>query len=168
MVWVKRVLKLDGYTYHISEVALVRIGETVFLNNSIGAGETTEVSLERSLDPKTILRWANTGTVSRQILGLEWGSDLSLIHELSPRNAITVAAGVFGNTSLSEAISNVRVLARYRRNFLRSWLFYELEPEISWPRNDAGEFHARFAVTFLVEVVFKGSATGKLKKVGLP
>lgn len=156
------------HTYHISDVSFVRIGETIFLNNSIGAGETTEVSLERSLDQKTLLRWANTGTVSRQILGLEWGTDLTLIHEQSSRSAITLAAGVFGNTSLDEVISNVRVLVRYRRNFLRSWLFYELEPEISWPRSGDGEFRTRFAISFLVEVVFKGTVAGKAKKDGMP
>ena len=145
------------YTYHISDVSLVRLGETLFVNNNVGPGETTEVSLERSLGPKTLLRWGSTGTVSHKIQGVEWGTDLSLIHELSSRSAITVAGGIFGNSSIDDVISNYRVVARYRRNFLRSWLFYELEPEISWPRTGDGDFPTRFAITFLLEVVFQGT-----------
>jgi len=156
------------HTYHIADVALARVGETIFLNNTAGAGETTEVSLERSLSKKTLLRWANTGTTSQEIKGLEWGTDLSLIHELSSLSAITVAGSIFGNTSLDDVISNYRILARYRRNFLRSWLFYELEPEISWPRSGNGTFSSRFAITFLLEVVFRGTAAEKMKKSGMP
>jgi hypothetical protein len=144
------------HTYHISDVALARVGETLFVNNTSGAGETTEVSLERSLDNKTLLRWANTGTVSRESRGLEWVTDLTLINELSSLSAITVAGSIFGNTNLDDVISNYRILARYRRNFLRSWLFYELEPEISWLRRGNGAFPARIAITFLLEVVFRG------------
>src|SRR6185369_8956966 len=113
-----------------------------------------------------LLRWSNTGTASQEIKGLEWGTDLSLIHELSSLSAITVAGSIFGSTSLDNVISNYRILARYRRNFLRSWLFYELEPEISWPRSGNGAFPARIAVTFLLEVVFRGTAAEKVKKPG--
>lgn len=152
------------YTYQINDVSLVRVGETLFSNNNVGVGETTEVSLERSLGRKTHLRWANTGTVSHEFQGRGWGTDLSLLHELSSRNAITVAGGIFGNSIIDGVITNYRVLTRYRQNFLRSWLFYELQPEISWPRGGDRTFPTKYAITFLVEVVFQGTATGMVKK----
>ena len=58
-------------------------------------------------------------------------------------------------------ITNYRLLTRYRRNFLRSWLFYELVPEISWPRKGDDVFPTNYAMTFVLEVVFKGSAPEK-------
>jgi hypothetical protein len=152
------------YAYHINDISLVRVEETFFMNSASGVGETTEVSLERSLGQHTLLRWANTGTVSQEFKGLEWGTDLSLTHELSSRNAITIAGGIFGNTGLDDEISNYRILARYRQNFFRSWLFYELVPEISWPRGGDGAFSTKYAITFLVEVVLQGVTPGIVKK----
>jgi hypothetical protein len=144
------------YTYKISDVSLLRCGETLFYKNFDVLGETSELDLERQLDKNTLLRWATTGTVSSEIRGMEWGTELSLIRELSARRGITFTGGVYGNTSNDGAVQNYRVLARYRQNFLRNWLFYELEPEVSWPRNADGSFPTNFAFTFRLEVVFQG------------
>ena len=156
------------YINHLSDVSLIRFGETLFVKNTDVLGETTEISLEHLLDPKTLLRLANSDTVSYEIKGVEWGTELSLIRELSPQSAINLTAGVYGNTSVRDWIENYRLLARYRRNFLRSWLFYELEPEISWPRMVAGNFPPKFAFTMRLEIVFQDSARGKEKKAGTP
>ena len=145
----QRVQKLD-------EFSLVRFAETLFAKTPNGVGETTEFTYERLLTPKTVLRWANSGTVSQEIGALEWGSDLSSLHELSSRSAVTVIGGVYGNTALPDWANNYRVLARYRRNFLRSWLFYELEPQLAWPRSVEGRFPTTYAFTVRLEVVFQG------------
>lgn len=150
------------YTYNISEVSLLKVGETLFVKNTVGPGQTTEFSLERSLNRKTLLRWANAGTISYEIKGVELGTELSLIRELSSKSAVTVTGGVYGNTSVENWVTNYRLLARYRRNFLRSWLFYEIEPEMSWPRSAAGYFPTNFAMIFRIEVLFKGSAADKV------
>jgi hypothetical protein len=147
------------FTHRLGEVALARFGETLFWKNTDGFGETTEVDLERQLAPKTLLRWANAGTWSEATSGLDWGTDLSLLRELSPRSAITLSGGLFGNTRPTAAVQTYRILARYRRNFLRPWLFYELEPEVTWPRDPAGAYHSALAFTFRVEVVFQESTT---------
>jgi hypothetical protein len=152
------------HAHHINDVTLVSVGETLFVNNIVGIGETTETSVERLLDPKNILRWASTGTISHKIKGVEWGTELSLVRELSSKSAITVTGGTYGNTSLDDVINNYRLFARYRRNFLRSWLFYEVTPEVSWPRQADGEFPTNYAITFLLEVVFQGSAADREKK----
>lgn len=154
------------YTHTLADLVLFRFGETFFLKNTSGFGETTEIDLERLLDRDTLMRWANAGTVSEEFSGLEWGTELSMIRQLSPTSAITVAAGVYGNTRAAALVGSYKLYTRYRRNFLRSWLFYELEPEVSWPRNDAGQYLATFAITGRIEVVFEGSAVPQGKAVG--
>jgi hypothetical protein len=155
------------YTYHLSDISLVRFGETFFVRTPDGPGETTELDLERLLDQKTLLRWSTTGTASYGLQGLEWGSELSWIRELSSMSAVTVMGGVYGNSSFDDVMSNYRLLTRYRRNFLRSWLFYEVEPELFWPRSDKGDFPTRFGFTVRLEVVFQGAAE-KERKAGPP
>lgn len=144
------------YTYKISDISLLRCGETLFVKKYDVLGETSEINLEMLLKRSTLLRWANTATVSSEIQGLEWGTELSLIRELSPRRGITFTGGVYGNTSSHDWVQNYRILARYRQNFLRSWLFYELEPEVSWPRSADGSFSSSFAFTVRLEVMFQG------------
>lgn len=147
------------YTRKLGNVFLIRIAETVFVKNSDLLGETTELSLEQLIAPKTILRWSSAGTASEEIEGLEWGSELSLSRELSPRSAIALTGGVYGNIKSSALMENYRLLALYRRNFLRSWLFYELEPEVSWPRDIRGNHPATFKFTFRLEIVFQGTSS---------
>jgi len=144
------------YTHKISDVSLIRYNETLFVKNFDVFGETSEIDLERLLNQKTLLRWATTGTLSYEIKGMEWGSELSLIHELSPRSAITFTGGVYGNSAINDGVGSYRVLARYRQNFLRSWLFYELEPEVSWPRQADGRIPTNYALTLRLEVMFQG------------
>lgn len=154
------------YTRHLSDVSLFHFAETFFVKNTDLLGETTEITLERSCGPRTIIRWASTGTASQEIDGLEWGSELSLIRQLSPKSAVTLTSGIYGNTTASAMVQNYRLFARYRRNFLRSWLFYELEPEISWPKDVDGSYPATLAITFRLEVVFKGAAMRSDKTPG--
>jgi len=150
------------YTHNLSDISLFRFGETLFVKTPDGPGATTEIALERLLDQKTLLRWDSTGTVISGLRGVEWGSELSLIHTLSSLSAINVIGGAYGNTSFDGVINAYRLLARYRRNFLRSWLFYELEPELFWPRRADGSFPTNFIFTFRLEVVFKGiDVTGR-------
>lgn len=154
------------YSRDFSGVALMRLGETFFLKNGYLLGETTEFSLERLVGRDSILRWASAGTASQEIEGLEWGSELSLIRQLSPRSAVTLTGGVYGTTNSSALVNNYRLAARYRQNFLRSWLFYELEPELSWPRDADGRYPATFACTVRIEVVFQGTAARTENRAG--
>ncbi|MGD0585586.1 MAG: hypothetical protein ABSA86_07390 [Oryzomonas sp.] len=156
------------YIYKFSDVSLVRFAETVFAKNTVGPGETTEVSLERLLNQKTILRWANSETVSYEISGVEWGTEISLIHELSAKNAITYTGGVYGNTSIPDWVTNYRILTLYRQNFLRNWLYYEIQPEVSWPRSATGTITTNYALTLRLEVVFKGGTADKGVKKEAP
>jgi len=152
--------RLD-YLHTFNDTTLVRFGETIFVKNSDLLGETTEITLEKLLDRGTILRWSNAGTASQEIRGLEWGSELSLLRELSPRSAVTLTGGAYGNTSSNSFGHNYRLLALYRQNFLRSWLFYELEPELFWQRDKRNPDTPTFAFTFRLEIVFSGSSLGR-------
>ena len=152
----------------IDELSLVRIAETLFAKTPYGVGETTELSFEHSLSPETLLRLANSGTVSQEIKALEWGSELSLLHEFSTSSAVTLTGGIYGNTGFDDWVNNHRVLLRYRRNFLRPWLFYELEPQVTWPRNPDGSYSRTYAVTLRLEVGFQGAENKPGGSAALP
>ena len=149
------------YTRNLGDISLMRVAETFFVKNTDFLGETTEFSLERLLGATTLLRWSNSGTASEEIEGLEWGSEVSLTRQLSPKSAITLLGGVYGNTTSSALVQNYQILAVYRRNFLRNWLFYELQPQVAWPRGSDGSLSATFAFTFRIEIAFQGTTAKK-------
>ena len=89
--------------------------------------------------------------------GWTWGTELSLLHKLSPKSAITFAGGVSGSTRPAWIAQNYRVLARYRRNVYRKWLFLEGEPDIHWPRKEDGSRKPVWGATLRAEILFTGT-----------
>jgi hypothetical protein len=136
---------------------LGRLTVTAYWDASTGWGESNQLDFERWLTPPTLLRWSNSFTIEENGSGWAWGTDLSLLHKLSPTSAISFSGGASGSTDPAWIAQNYRVLARYRRNVWRKWLFLEGEPEIRWPRQDDGTRKSLWSATLRVEIVFAGT-----------
>jgi len=65
-------------------------------------------------------------------------------------------AGISDTTRPAWIAHDYQVLARYRRNVWRKWLFLEGEPEISWPMNEEESRHPVWGATLRVEILFTG------------
>ncbi len=136
---------------------LGRFTATAFWDARDGFGESNQVDLERRLAPPTLLRWSNSLSIKEKSNGWTWGTDLSLLHKLSPKSAITFSGGVSGSTRPAWIAQDYRVLARYRRNVWRKWLFLEGEPDIHWPRKEDGSRKPVWGGTLRAEIVFTGA-----------
>ena len=135
---------------------LGRFTATAYWDARDGFGESNQVDLERWLAPPTLLRWSNSFSIAEKSNGWTWSTELSLLHKLSPKSAITFAGGVSGSTRPAWIATNHRVLARYRRNVLRKWLFLQGEPDIHWPRKEDGSRKPVWGATLRVEILFTG------------
>ena len=145
---------------HARALALKTLGRltvTAYWDAQKGFGESNQVDLERWLTPPTLLRWSNSFTIEENGYGWAWGTDLSLLHKISPRSAITFSGGASGSTQPAWIAQNYRVLARYRRNVWRKWLFLEGEPEVHWPRMEDGSRKPLWSLTLRAEVLFTGA-----------
>ncbi|CAK0765898.1 hypothetical protein CCP3SC1_470002 [Gammaproteobacteria bacterium] len=143
------------YTNILSSDYLARFTETVYWKNLEGFSETSRFDLEHRLTPDTLIRWSNSVMFSEITRGAELGSELSLFHQLSTKSALAVNLGAWGYTKPTATLSTVVLSTRYRRNFYRSWLFYEIEPELGWPLDEQGERKSVPAITFRLEVQFE-------------
>jgi hypothetical protein len=133
-----------------------RFAVTPYWDARDGFGETNEINFERPLGPTTMLYWINTTDMNEGRNGLTLGSDLSVRRMLSRQSAATFGAGIAARTRPSTVAENYRVYTRYRRNFLRNWLYYELEPDVNWPREEDGSRKAVFGGTVRLEINFTG------------
>jgi hypothetical protein len=135
---------------------LGRFTATAYWDALDGLGESNQVDLERWLAPPTLLRWSNSFEIKENVDGWTWGTELSLLHKLSPKSAISFATGVSGSTRPAWIAQNYRILSRYRRNVWRKWLFLEGEPYIHWPRKEDGSRNPVWGATLRVEILFAG------------
>ena len=140
----------------IAHDTLGRFTATAYWDERDGFGESNQLDLERRLAPPTLLLWSNYMNITEKDRWWTWGTELSLLHKLSEKSAITFSGGVSGSTHPSWVATNYRVLARYRRNVWRKWLFLEGEPDIHWPRKEDGSRKAVWGATLRMEVLFAG------------
>jgi len=147
------------YARELTHSVIGRLAMTPFWDSRDGFGESNQVEFERRIAARTLLRWTNSATISERTVGWQWGTELSLLRQLSLTSAITLAANASGATRPSTTAQNYRVYVRYRRNILRSWLFCELEPDVNWPLRDVGGRKAVLGGTVRVEVNFTGRET---------
>ena len=133
-----------------------RLTVTPYWGAADGFGESNQIDFERPIGEQTLLRWGNSLTIAEGSNGWNWGTEVSVLHRLSDKSAVTVAGSANGPTRPSTVAGNYRVYTTYRRNFAREWLFFELEPDINWPRQDDGGRKAVWGGTFRVEVNFHG------------
>jgi len=141
---------------------LGRLTVTAYWDAQSGFGESNQVDIERWLAPPTLLRWSNSFTIEENGYGWAWGTDLSLLHKFSPKSAITFSGGASGSTRPAWIAQNYQVLARYRRNVWRKWIFLEGEPFLQWPRKEDGNRKPVWGATLRAEILFTGAGPNPL------
>ncbi len=140
---------------------LTRLAGTGFWDSLDGFGADLRGDIERALPGGDMLRWSNYGILSEISNGVEWSSEFTYFYRDSSHRAIAFDAGVFGQTQPDFQANTYRVRARYRRNFYRPWLFYEVIPEVYWPLDDNGGGRDINTALFLrLEILFRKDDPG--------
>lgn len=138
------------YTYGWDKEHLVRATQNLFWEEDEGFGERTRLDYEILLKPKTLLRWSASGMYSQKSEGFEWGVGASLFHHLSTKRSLSLDWTTQGDTEPTSEINQHRLGMRYRQNFYRPWLFFEIEPAMFWPLED--DHHLNFGIALRLEI----------------
>ena len=147
------------YAEPVGRLFLLRLGYTLFWRTDLHLGNTLDASVEREVAPRTVLRLASGATANQveREKGLQWATELGLVHALGPATAISIAAAASGVTLPTQRADLYRTYMRYRRDVFRRWIFVELEPEVSWPIVVPPDHRTRVeAFTFRLEAQFDG------------
>lgn len=142
------------YSNSFRELYLIRLSQRARWSAVDYFTDTSQLDFERILTTFTLLRWANNVTYAEGVSGITWNTGISYIAQLTPKSAISCDTSMWGANSPGWEIENYRIGTKYRRNFLRPWLFYELEPEITWPKDDRGKRQATLAFMAVFEIQF--------------
>lgn len=148
------------YLHGLTDRSLARATQTVFWQREDGFGTTSRVDLEWLPDRDRLLRWTGQGTVSEGSDGVDWRTSVTGFRQLDTRSALRTEVGTFGYTRPRFEVQEYFVAVRYRRQFLRRWLYYELQPERAWPLDpETGSRRADWRFTFTLEVQFENETS---------
>ena len=139
---------------HIGAKNIITFTETGFWHSDEKLGETTRIDFNRLLSQSLSNRISVFGTYSEVSEGVEWGVEESLFKKLTPKTAISFDLGMYGDTRPHTEINNYRISSRFRANIFRPWLFFELEPEVTFPLDEFGRWQTVGAFTFVLEIQF--------------
>jgi hypothetical protein len=125
------------YTYP-AENLRITIRPTAFWQNTEGFGVTLGFDTDWSVAEGSMLRWANTMTLSEETDGTLWKSRLGYYDALSELSAMRYEVAVRGETGgVQPQRSEVKVT--YRRSLWRSWFFVETSGGVFWADSEEPE-----------------------------
>ncbi len=135
------------YELPLASDSLLRFSEELYFRDGDGFGVFSRFDYDKTMANEKLLRWSNRFDWGEDTRGVEWGSTLSLARRINDKSAISYFANVEGDTRPNELNRGYGFGVTYRRNFLRKWLFFELEPGYIWRRNrvtspDGVEYYA--------------------------
>lgn len=142
------------YTRPFGEVYLIRFKQFALFRRIEHFSETSQIDFERKMTTFTYIRWSNYVTYTQGTAGITWNTGVSLITQLTPKSAISYDASMWGVNYPFWTIENYRVGILYRRNIYRPWLFFELAPEVTWPKDASGQRNSTYAIIATLEVLF--------------
>lgn len=141
------------YTQPWTANTVSHVTSTLYWKSEDGAGMSTLLDYEWMSDPDTLWRYNLFGNYRDETRGIEWSSQAQWARRLNDKTAISVRGGVRGETEPNDLLIEGWLKFGYRRNIWRSWLFYELEPGLSWHERE--EYEVEPTVALRLEIQFR-------------
>jgi hypothetical protein len=142
------------YTEPLRSDTLLRLTPTVIWLQDEGINRSLRVDLEHRVSENVLIRSSQSLVRKELEPDIMWGSVLTVYDRVSPVTVLAFEAGAKGTTSPATRVKRYRLSTRIRSNFIREWLFLELEPEYYWPLDEMGEYHLFRAITFRLQLQF--------------
>lgn len=121
------------YKWPLTETFTTRFTQELLRRDNLD-GTASRIDFEKILSDRFLLRQSNTVTHSEGFDGKEWANSLVLYQRLNDKSAVSYESSITGVTKPDRYTRNTRLGVRYRRNFYRKWLFYEIAPAMNWSK----------------------------------
>ena len=158
------------YTYPLEGNIVLRATQEVQNKKGVNSA-LSRFDFEKLLFASHLLRLSTELRVSEAFKGFDWLQTATLFHRLSRKSSLSYESSVNGLTEPRTQAINYRIGVRYRRNFHRKWLFFEVAPEITWPITYDGnrekivtDRRSKWLLLFRLEVHFGNAANKKYEQ----
>lgn len=123
--------------WNISRNSILRFGQTFRYGSDSEGRSISQLDLERMLDENSVARISSAYQYDQQDAehDFNWGHGISLSHALGASRSLGYGFTLSGHTAPNWRGENYGPWVVFRSSFLRPWLFYELEPRLTWYRD---------------------------------
>ncbi|HEX4870603.1 MAG TPA: hypothetical protein VFV15_07795 [Moraxellaceae bacterium] len=124
-------------TWSLTDESIARLSQTLRYGSDTKERYTPELDLERALDNRTVLRFGNYYDYSNELReqGFLWSHGLSLSRALRNSRSYSYGVSLAGHTRPTWRGESYGPWVAWRSRFLRPWLFYEVEPRLTYYRS---------------------------------
>jgi hypothetical protein len=122
--------------WSLSTDAIMRFGQTFIYGSHTRGRSISQVDLEDALNNKIVARFSNAYAYDQRatLNGFNWTHGVSLAYALGNRRSVSYGFTVNGHTAPDWRGQSYGPWIGYRSSFLRSWLIYEVVPQLTWSR----------------------------------
>jgi hypothetical protein len=144
-----------SYSIPLGSQWRLKAEESVYWFNTLGAGETSQLDFERIISPPLLFRSSSIVTWLNDTQNFDMRQDLSIYHTLTDRSALLYQASAIGISNPQYQMTDFVVLMLYRYRMHQEWLFFELSPQLHFPR--VKQYHYSPALSMRLEMLFDDS-----------
>jgi len=126
----------------------------MYSNDGLGADFSWQVGYNAT--DYSIFRWNNSFYFRDRTNDWLWRHSLQKLTQFDEKNALIAGVYIEGLSRPNYRLEEYLVSLRWRKNILRKWLFYEVEPFILW-RRDEMFAASSYGIALRVEGFFSGS-----------
>lgn len=138
--------------WHVSDVNDIRWEASVDYYNRDKFGFTTRLSLDHVFSDEWLMKFNNNFFYRERSKDWLWQHNVEHFIQASSKSAFVVGAYAEGRNQPNYRVEEYLVSARWRKNTLRQWLFFEVEPFVLWRRDEG--FSASYGVALRIEGFF--------------
>ena len=154
------------YTYPVYESITLRLTQELQREEATNSARTL-IDIEKLFKNQLFFRSSSEGKLSEEFDGVDWLQAFVLYQRVNKKTSLSYEISANGITEPLTLATNYRAAVRFRKNFHRKWLFYEIAPELTWPvtldeeRQEISEDRrSKWLIFFRLEVHF-GNASKK-------
>jgi hypothetical protein len=133
----------------------MKASESVFWFNTLGAGESTQLDLEKVLSSSRLFRSSTNATWLRDKENFDLVHSFSVYHTVNNRSALIYQASASWITNPAFQATDYVALVFYRYRMHQKWLFLELSPQLHFPKDK--EYKPSPAFSLRLEALFDES-----------
>ena len=121
------------------ETSRIKLTQSAYVFSISGAGESTQLDLENQLNADAMFRATSTATWGDIAQNFDLTQSFSVYHTLDTKRATLYQASVIGS-SHPKQVSDYVFSAAYRQQLNRRWLYFEINPQIHFPKSAGYNF----------------------------
>jgi hypothetical protein len=130
----------------------LKLAESLFWFDSTGVGESTQLDADHPFSDTLMFRSSTGATWLLNTENFDLRQDFSLYQTLTGHSSLLYQTSAIGVSKPQTQVSEYVALLLYRQRIHRDWMFFEISPQLHYPR--VADFQPNAQLILRLEVLF--------------